>query len=119
MTKFLEHRDVPWFEALIRNELAELRRLSASTKLDRAPVELDQQSVGRLSRVDALQGQALAQASDQRRQARKVALELALRRLEAGGFGECLDCGEGIALKRLEVDPAAALCISCAQRNTG
>ena len=107
------------FEALIRDELAELQRLTEGTEADRAPVQLDQQSVGRLSRMDALQGHALAQASGQRRQASKVALEMALRRLETGEFGECLDCGEPIALKRLEIDPAATLCISCAQRSVG
>lgn len=119
MPQFLEQGDAPRFESLIRDELTELTRLSNDTEADRAPVELDQQSVGRLSRMDALQGQALAQASDQRRQARMVALEMALRRLEAGTFGECLDCGEDIAVKRLEIDPAAALCISCAQNNAG
>lgn len=119
MASHFEQRDAPRFEALIRDELAELQRLAAGTASDRAPVELDQQSVGRLSRMDAMQGQALAQASGQRRQARKVALEMALRRLEAGEFGECLDCGEPIALKRLDIDPAATLCIACAQRNAG
>ncbi|GAB5427241.1 MAG: TraR/DksA C4-type zinc finger protein [Devosia indica] len=107
------------FEALIRDELAELQRLAEGTEADRAPVQLDQQSVGRLSRMDAMQGQALAQASGLRRQARKVALEMALRRLETEEFGDCLDCGEPIALKRLEIDPAATLCISCAQRSAG
>ncbi|KKB86144.1 hypothetical protein VW29_03540 [Devosia limi DSM 17137] len=103
------------FEQRIRNELDELMTLSEETAKDRAPVQLDQQSVGRLSRMDAIQGQALAQASDQRRQARKVALEMALRRLEAGEFGDCVDCGEPISPKRLEIDPAAALCITSAQ----
>lgn len=103
------------FDERIRNELAELMALSEGTAEDRAPVQLDQQSVGRLSRMDAIQGQALAQASDQRRQARKVALEMALRRLEADEFGTCVDCGEPISPKRLEIDPAAALCIFCAQ----
>jgi DnaK suppressor protein len=103
------------FEPLIRAELKELERLSTGTEADRAPVTLDQQSVGRLSRVDAMQGQALAQASDARRNARKLALEAALKRLVEGEFGYCMDCGEPIPIKRLEVDPAAALCISCAQ----
>lgn len=99
----------------IRRELEEISQLSSSTVEDRAPVQLDQQSVGRLSRMDAIQGQALAQASDVRRQARIAALEAALRRFEDGDFGFCVDCGEPIALPRLRVDPAATLCIACAQ----
>lgn len=119
MPSQFEQKDAPRFKALIRDELAELERLAEGTASDRAPVQLDQQSVGRLSRMDAMQGQALAQASGQRRQARRVALEMALRRLETGEFGDCLDCGEPIALKRLDIDPAATLCIACAQRNAG
>lgn len=79
--------------------------LSEGTAEDRAPVQLDQQSVGRLSRMDAIQGQALALASDQHRQARKVDLEMVLRHLEASEFGDCVDCGEPISPKRLEIDP--------------
>lgn len=107
------------FEPRIRAEIEDIERLSSGTRDDRAPVALDQQSVGRLSRMDALQGQALAQASDQRRATRRLALDGALRRLEAGEFGYCTDCGEPIARKRLEIDPAARLCIACAQRNEG
>jgi len=119
MVDYLDLKHAKRFETVIRDELAELQRLTEGTEADRAPVQLDQQSVGRLSRMDAMHGQALAQASGQRRQARKVALEMALRRLETSEFGDCLDCGEPIALKRLQVDPAATLCISCAQRGAG
>lgn len=62
-----------------------------------------------------MQGQALAQASDARRNVRKLALQAALGRLEEGEFGHCMDCGEPIPIRRLEIDPAASLCISCAQ----
>ncbi|MFA5843450.1 MAG: TraR/DksA C4-type zinc finger protein [Coriobacteriia bacterium] len=37
----------------------------------------------------------------------------ALERLEAGGYGVCLRCGERIAESRLEAVPAAEFCISC------
>lgn len=77
-------------------------------------VELDQQSVGRLSRMDALQSQAMAQATARGRAAERQRLTAALARLEAGEYGECLDCGEPIAPKRLDLDPAVPLCISCA-----
>jgi DnaK suppressor protein len=98
----------------IRQELDELRDLSVLTETDRAPVQLDQQSVGRLSRMDAMQGQALSQASDLRRKARIVALDAALRRFDEGEFGYCADCGEPIAMARLKVDLATTLCIACA-----
>ena len=99
----------------IRQELAEIQQLSNQTADERAPVQLDQQSVGRLSRMDAIQGQALAQASDVRRQARIIALQAALRRFEDGDFGFCIECGEPISMPRLRADPSATLCIACAK----
>ena len=98
----------------MRLEFKELVKLSSSTESDRAPVRLDQQSAGRLSRMDAMQGQALAQASNLRRKARVFALEAALSRFKEGGFGYCADRGEPITLARLQVDPATWLCIACA-----
>jgi DnaK suppressor protein len=38
----------------------------------------------------------------------------ALRRIDAGEYGLCRSCEEVIARKRLELDPAASLCIRCA-----
>lgn len=77
-------------------------------------VELDQTSVGRLSRMDALQGQAMSQEQARRRQQELQRIVAALRRLEQGEYGDCRDCGEPIAVRRLEMDPAAILCIRCA-----
>ena len=77
-------------------------------------VELDQQMVGRLSRMDALQAQAMAKAQGLRRQQETQRLKTALIRMDEGEYGCCEDCGEDIALKRLQLDPAALKCISCA-----
>lgn len=82
----------------------------------RKPVELDQTSVGRLSRMDAMQNQAMAQATERRRQAELVRIKQAFKRLEEDEYGFCVECGEEIALKRLEIDPAAAACVKCAGR---
>lgn len=95
-----------------RAELEALREQSAEA---RAPVTLDQQSVGRLSRMDALQGQAMAQAAEQRRATEMARIDAALIRIDDGTYGECLRCGEEIAEKRLELDPAATLCVDCAR----
>ena len=82
---------------------------------DRAIVTLDQQSVGRLSRMDALQRQAMAAANARRRAAERQRINAALQRLDEGEFGYCQDCGEDIAPARLELDPAVALCVNCAR----
>lgn len=95
---------------------AELEQVSRMAEGDRATVELDQQSVGRLSRVDALQRQAMADAAERARALEIRKIDAALSRIEEGEYGYCLDCGEEIAEKRLTVDPAASHCINCAGR---
>jgi DnaK suppressor protein len=102
------------FRALIETELAELARQSEATREHRQPVELDQQSVGRLSRMDALQMQAMANAIEQRRKARIVTLDQALRRMKDGDYGFCTECDEFIGERRLEIDPATPKCVRCA-----
>jgi DnaK suppressor protein len=92
---------------------AEIEVSVAEGKDSAAVVELDQSKVGRLSRMDAMQGQAMAQASAQRRQAMLQNVDAALQRIEDGSYGLCLDCDEPIADKRLEFDPTAPRCIGC------
>lgn len=94
-----------------RDELQSLSNVSADA---RGTVTLDQQSVGRLSRMDAMQQQAMAQATERKRASELTRIENALKRLEAGDYGYCVECDDEIALKRLEIDPAATLCIKCA-----
>ena len=80
-------------------------------------VELDQSKVGRLSRMDALQMQAMARAEAQRRLAHLQRINAALARVDAGiagDYGLCRVCEEPIDPKRLAVDPAALLCFACA-----
>ena len=40
-------------------------------------------------------------------------IELALRRLDEGSYGECEECGEEISMERLKVIPFALLCRDC------
>jgi len=79
-----------------------------------AVVELDQTRVGRLSRMDALQGQAMSQETERRRVIQLHKIAVALKRIERDDYGYCTECGEEIAFRRLEFDPATTLCIDCA-----
>jgi len=103
------------FREIIRLRLDELDEDDANGAAGQATVELDQQAVGRLSRMDALQNQAMANASHARRQVQKTRLKAALKRMAGNEFGYCEDCGDDIAIKRLEFDPAASKCIQCAK----
>jgi DnaK suppressor protein len=103
------------FKPLLEKEIGELRALSETGAASRAPVTLDQQSVGRLSRMDAMQAQAMAQATERRRHQRIQQVEAALKRMAEGKYGYCLSCGEEIEERRLVSDAAASLCIGCSR----
>ena len=94
-----------------REELVE--RASAN-KEARDTVELDQARLGRLSRMDALQGQAMAQETERRRKLELQRIDAALERIDTDEYGYCLTCGDEISIERLELDPAVAVCINCA-----
>jgi len=77
-------------------------------------VELDQTRMGRLSRMDAMQAQAMSKETGRRRRQKLLQIDVALKRIEENDFGYCQECGEDIAPARLEADPTVLLCISCA-----
>lgn len=106
--------DTSVFEQRLHEELAALALAGKEGKSERAPVALDQQSTGRLTRMDALQQQSMAVATQARRVARMGALQAALDRITAGEFGDCVRCGEEISEKRLQLDPTLTTCITCA-----
>lgn len=111
--------DADMVAALRARLLAERDELLAASRAaaeGRAPVTLDQQSVGRLSRMDALQGQAMAQAVEQRRALALKQIAATLARMDEGSYGECVICGEDIAPARLELDPKTPTCLACARR---
>ena len=101
-------------EALVA-KLDALRASSETSADDRKPVTLDQQSVGRLSRMDAMQMQAMAQASEKRRRQEVSRIESAIKRIDEGEYGYCVTCGDGISEKRLKADPTIPTCINCAR----
>ncbi|RMH44565.1 MAG: TraR/DksA family transcriptional regulator [Alphaproteobacteria bacterium] len=103
------------FRARLLDELAALGDDLAQAEADAAPVELDQQAVGRLSRMDAMQRQAMAAATRRRRAAAAERIRAALMRIDEGEYGYCEICGEEIGLGRLEIAPAATRCVGCAR----
>jgi DnaK suppressor protein len=92
----------------------ELERIADTGDDSAAVVQLDQAKVGRLSRMDALQAQAMAKASGQRRAVQLREIDAALRRIDDGSYGGCERCEEPINPRRLDADPTARLCIDCA-----
>jgi DnaK suppressor protein len=102
------------------NELLEqLQAVTAAADDAAGVVELDQARVGRLSRMEALQAQQVSKETNRRRALQITRIKAALARLEAGEYGCCVSCGEEIDPRRLALDPAAPLCIACAEAADG
>lgn len=102
------------FSGLIEARLREIAEENALGHSGQGVVTLDQQSVGRLSRMDALQNQAMAKAQQTRRDAEETRLRDALERIAMGDCGRCDDCDAPIPKGRLRLDLAARLCVPCA-----
>jgi len=102
-----------------RSQLLKLRSalLKAAETGEQAEevVELDQARVGRLSRMDAMQAQAMSVETGRRRRQQLIDIDAALQRIEANDYGECFECGEVIHPGRLDANPMATLCIGCAE----
>jgi len=93
---------------------AELQKAGETGDQAEEVVELDQTRVGRLSRMDAMQAQAMSVETGRRRRQQLLQIDAALHRIEEGDYGDCQECGELINPKRLEANPFATLCIQCA-----
>ncbi|MDA1091218.1 MAG: TraR/DksA family transcriptional regulator [Proteobacteria bacterium] len=111
--------DVKGFKKRLMSMRIEVKALSEATAEARQPVELDQTAVGRLSRMDALQSQAMQLETERRRTVEKIRIESALQRIDEGEFGYCVSCGIKIEPKRLDNDPTTPTCFDCAEMSEG
>lgn len=110
------HTQLDDFKATLLAQKQESESTLEGTEQAAEIVKLDQSSVGRLSRMDALQAQAMAKANKARAQQRVVQINRALTRLETEDFGYCEACDEPISLARLQYDPSARYCLDCADK---
>lgn len=107
--------DIHSFEKRLNKRLEEITANLEAGKSSASPVELDQARVGRVSRMDAMQQQAMAQAAARLAGAEQARIRKALDRVRSGDYGYCMNCDEKIAEKRLAFDPSVLFCIDCAR----
>ncbi|MDB4950758.1 MAG: hypothetical protein JWM27_3407 [Gemmatimonadetes bacterium] len=105
----------------VREELLRtLTRLERSMKIagltDRAR-DLEQDTVGRLSRIDAIQNESLNKKLEEREKTQLAQILDALRRIEEGTYGACSACGRPIPFERLMIYPETRACTQCATGN--
>ncbi len=104
-------------QAAIAAAMSEVRASLELAREDARPVAPDP-SLGRLTRLDAMQQQQMGLARIRRLDRRMQLLEAARLRVDQGTYGECVNCGEDVAAERLAARPEAALCLAC-ERGTG
>jgi DnaK suppressor protein len=99
----------------LERQLKKLRKSMSVTDEALKTVVLDQTAVGRVSRMDSLQNQGIAQGLREREAVRLVQIQTALQRLSNGTYGSCTACGGIIAFERLSVFPESAMCAACSR----
>lgn len=95
----------------------ELEEALQDANASAATVVLDQNSIGRLSRMDAMQQQNMAMANQRSLSARLAKTQKAITAFASGDYGYCEDCGETIAEGRLQLYPESDTCLSCQSAN--
>lgn len=96
----------------LQKSLEDIQEYLGKTEESAEAVSPDK-SLGRLSRMEAMQDQQLILEARRRKKMQKVAVLSALQRIENGQFGTCVFCGKPIASERLEVAPESSTCVSC------
>ena len=78
-----------------------------------APV-VPENSIGRISRMDAINNKSVVEASLRNRKKKLGKLRVALSNVAKPGFGQCANCGNAINPKRIMLMPESSKCIKCA-----
>lgn len=112
----MNQQDLNYFETLLLEKQRALTATDTTSADSTKAVNLDQTSVGRLSRMDAMQSQAMALETKRRRKIELTRIEAALERIDEEEYGCCASCEEEINRKRLEIDPANPFCVECASK---
>lgn len=112
----MNNADLQKFRHLLETQRDKLVTSQQAAQQSTEPVQLDQASVGRVSRVDALQSQSMAVETTRLRQQQLRKISTALALIESGDYGYCSICNNDIDPRRLEVDPASSMCVTCASK---
>jgi len=111
-TLFTDQATQGSFRSVVDARLTEIAAELSSMEESIKPISPDV-SVGRLSRLDSMQMQQMALAEKRRLEELRGRLHKARRRIEAGTFGACLQCGHDVAVERLQLQPDAVTCMPC------
>lgn len=108
--------DIQKFKQLLESQRDELMAAQKMAQSATQTVELDQASVGRVSRMDAMQSQSMAVETTRLRQQHLRKIATALTLITSGDYGYCSVCDNEINPQRLDIDPASTMCVPCASK---
>ncbi len=109
----LSNKEVEELHQILLQLRIELKEFVDKSEGGTKPVELDQCTVGRLSRIDSIQMQQMAKANREQHQMRLKQITQALRRIDDDDYGYCRRCEEPIGYPRLKARPESPFCLSC------
>jgi len=107
----LTDQQISQIRSELERRLRRMERSAASTS--GGSREIDQSTVGRLSRIEALQNQGLADNLRDRERTQRDEVLQALDRISDGSFGYCVGCQAPIQFERLLVFPETRTCSEC------
>ncbi len=97
----------------ILSEIKKTEKLIGEYKEMTRPVEPDC-AIGRISRMDAINNQAVTQAALRTAEDKLKKLNIVLSNIGDKDFGLCLKCRKPIPLGRILVRPESLYCVNCA-----
>ncbi len=112
MDELSKQQETTLHDKLLKQKNA-LKNLLVDNEDTSKPVQLDQQALGRVSRIDAIQQQKMAVANRASQELTLVQTIKALRRIHEDNYGYCQECDKYIPYERLLIKPETSFCIQC------
>lgn len=113
MSSYMDDERLAFFRKRLEVLELKIEGNMSTNKDDSYVVKLDS-SIGRLSRMDALQNQQMALELKRRQENQLLRIKNAIKRMDKGQYGLCGKCKKYINEERLEIFPDTFTCINCA-----
>lgn len=114
----MDTENIEEIRAYLLEEIEEMEESIERIKQTVKPIAPDQ-SLGRLTRMDAIGMKSINEAALRNAQNTLQNLKKGLDLLDKEGFGICKKCGEGISVERLMVMLGCEICIPCIKKLKG
>lgn len=108
----LNERQLEDFKERLLEAQRSIRALLDQTVADTRPVDLNL-PIGRLTRIDAIQMQGMAQMNRHQLEIRLRQVDAALTTFDSGTYGMCRHCKDPVHLERLDALPESPFCVDC------